>query len=126
MWSALERNLFVSLGLYYQSYNSGMAQWPPLIPISQSVINNTSSPQSKNVAPITAFMGRPPTTPITKFLRTTTTAPITIEQLTLQLTVNRQELAQRMDDIHRIVQANLSREREHMRMKRGRGELANF
>ena len=52
--------------------------WPDLLPVFQSVINNSLSPQRNYIAPITSFTGQQPSPPILTFLCSETATPITI------------------------------------------------
>lgn len=48
-------------------------EWLGTLPIAQSILKNAPSPQRKNLALITAFIGKNISTPICTFLRTLTT-----------------------------------------------------
>ena len=53
-------------------------EWPDLLALLQSALNNTRSTQRGNVSPITAFTGMEPSPPISKFMRSTTAAAISV------------------------------------------------
>lgn len=53
--------------------------WPDLLPLFQNALNNSPSPASQNIAPITAFTGLKPSPPITTFMRTDTGKPMTVD-----------------------------------------------
>lgn len=59
----------------------GKTEWIDLVPLFQSATNNSPSPQRKNVAPISAFTGRPPTTPLSTFLVSQTAQLVTISEI---------------------------------------------
>lgn len=58
----------------------GETEWTDLIPIAQSVLNNSLAPQRGSVCPIIAFMSREPTLPIKTFLRTETSKTVTLSE----------------------------------------------
>lgn len=100
--------------------------WPQLVPLFQSALNNAPSPQRNNVAPITAFTGRPSSTPISTFLRVDDSVPQTLSDTQREKCLNMQALVKEMDDLHPVVEESLTKQRERMRNARHRGELANF
>lgn len=53
-------------------------EWPDLLPVVQSALNNSPSPQRANVEPIKAFLGMKPTPPFATFLRTKTNSVLDI------------------------------------------------
>lgn len=63
-------------------------EWPDLLPVIQSILNNSQSPQSGNIAPISAFLGRDPTPPISTFLRSNTSTTMTLKSASMEKTVN--------------------------------------
>lgn len=101
-------------------------EWPDLIPIVQSVLNNAPSPQRGNISPITAFMGREPTPPIQTFLRTSTSKPVSLTELQLESMMNVEELLKLCAEIHPRVQSSLDKHRAQHRQNASRGQLPNF
>lgn len=101
-------------------------EWPQLLPIFQSVINNSPSPVRNNIAPITAFTGAPTSRPIDTFIRTTDSSVVTITDLLRERTVNVDNLISHMDQLHPVIQLQLQQQRAQSRSVRSRGELANF
>lgn len=53
-------------------------EWPDLLPVVQSALNNAPSPIRGNIAPITELLGLAPTPPVSTFMRTDTLTPVMI------------------------------------------------
>ena len=100
--------------------------WPELIPLVQSAINNAPSPQRNGVAPITAFTGRPPFNPVSVFLCSSDCQPITRAEEQLESSLNVDQLVQFMEELHPRVFEHTQASRDRMRQTRARGQLANF
>ena len=101
-------------------------EWPDLIPIVQSVLNNSPSPQRGNVCPITAFQGREPTPPVCTFIRTATTTPVTVTEAQLESKLNIEKLIEFCAELHPRVNATLTTNRKKAREHASRGCLPNF
>lgn len=101
-------------------------EWPQLVPLFQSALNNAPSPQRKNVAPITAFTGRPSSPPIATMLRSSDSAPVTMSETQLERAMNVSTLVTAMDALHPVVDASLHVHRNRARNTRSKGQLANF
>ena len=101
-------------------------EWPDLLPVVQSTLNQTPSPQRGNYAPVTAFTGAQPTPPIATFIRTTTTKPMSISDIQKDRTLNIDSLKTFIADLHPIVQSAVSTNRSRGREAAGRGQLPNF
>lgn len=101
-------------------------EWPDLIPIVQSVLNNSPSPHRGNVCPLTAFMGRDPTAPVNTFLRSTTATPVTITDAQLESKLNAEELVKLCADLHPRLQSTLAEHRRQSREAASKGQLPNF
>lgn len=102
------------------------SEWPQLVPLFQSAINNSPSPQRDNVAPITAFTGRPPSPPISTFLQSADSAPVTISAAQRERSFNLDLVVREMDELHPLVEKSLTQQRNRMRVARQKGDLANF
>ena len=102
------------------------AEWPDLVPIMQSVLNNSPSPQRGNVAPITAMTGLEPKPPIKTFLRSTTTKPVSLTDAQYERLRNIKDLCEAVDKLHPMVQASVQKNRKKHRQAASRGELPNF
>jgi len=87
-------------------------EWPDLIPMVQSVLNNSPSPQRGNVFPCMAFMGRDPTPPVCTFLRSATATPVTVSQAIRESQMNTEELVTICGDLHPRVHQTLARNRK--------------
>lgn len=101
-------------------------EWPQLLPIFQSAINNSPSPQRNNVAPITAFTGRPSSPPISTFLRNSDAVPVTVTGAQREKAINIQTIIKAMDELQPLVDQSVSQQRQRIRECRHKGELANF
>lgn len=101
-------------------------QWPDLIPLFLSVINQSPSSQRGNFAPMTAFTGLSPIPAISTFKGSDSARYVTALEVVAQPTVNVQEIQARMDALHRVVKKTLSNSRERSPAVVARGELANF
>ena len=99
---------------------------PQLVPIFQSALNNQTSPQRQNVAPITAITGRQSSNPVTTFLRCTDCHPISVTAAQLEAAVNVADLVNYMDSLYPLVHDHMQKERERIRDARGKGQLSNF
>lgn len=101
-------------------------EWPDLIPIVQSVLDNSPSPQRGNVFPCTAFQGHEPTPPVCTFLRTGTTTPVTVSEAQLESNLNVEKLIKFCAKLHPRVNATLTKNRLQAREHASRGHLSNF
>ena len=103
-----------------------LKEWPDLLPVVQSVLNNSPSPQRGNVAPITAYLGREPTPPIRTFLRSRNTKVVTIEEATQERLLSISTLKDRIAELHPFVQDMVRSMRERQRLATSKGQLPNF
>lgn len=101
-------------------------EWPDLLPVIQSALNNAPSPSRNNVPQVTAFLGKEATPPISTFLRTATVSSITVTAIQQKPCINIAELKLKCTELHPVVQDALERNREHSRTRASRGQLANF
>lgn len=102
------------------------SEWPQLVPLFQSAINNSPSPQRDNIAPITAFTGRQPSPPISTFLQSADSQPMTITETQRERAFNLQAVIKAMDELHPLVEQSLTHQRNRMRIARQKGDLPNF
>lgn len=100
-------------------------EWPQLVSLFQSALNNALSPQRKNIA-ITAFTGLLASNPVTTFLRFFDCQPVTLSQTQLKSTLNVSELVKMMKKLSQIIHQRTQKERAHIRLSKGKVELANF
>lgn len=101
-------------------------EWRDILPLVQSALNNAPSPQRGNIAPITAFMGREPSSPITTFLRSSIVKPITVEELQLEQALNVETLKGLMAEINPKVWDTVEANRARYRATLHRGKLPTF
>lgn len=92
-----------------------------LIPIIQSAVNNATSPQKKNVAPVTDFTTRPHSTLIFSFLRTAYSVYFTIGDVQRERVFNFTFLISRMDELHLFVENSVAHNCVRMRNGRQKG-----
>jgi hypothetical protein len=76
-------------------------EWPQVIPIVQSVLNNSPSPQRGNIAPITAFTGLPADSPLLSLTATDTQESLSLPLIKARQILHITELRTTMDAIHR-------------------------
>lgn len=100
--------------------------WPDLKHIIQSVLNNSTSPQRNNIAPLTAFTGLSPSTPITTFLRSDTATIVSVNDAQIERFVNVQNLLDRMEHLRPLVHNDVSDNRKRAREHNSKGQLPNF
>ena len=101
-------------------------EWPDLLPLIQSALNNAPSTARDNIAPITAFLGKEPTPAISTFIRTATAEPISVTDLQRERCINVRALQDRMDELHPLVQGALQSHRDNSRRAASKGRLPNF
>lgn len=77
--------------------------WSHLVTLFQLTINNSSSAQSKNLAPITVFTGRLPSIPVATFLRSADFQPVPFTETQLELALKISKFVTHMDDLHPVV-----------------------
>lgn len=122
----LGRKLFCVLRAMISELQMDNKEWPDLIPIAQSVLNNSPSPQGGNVCPIIAFIGREPTSAMRTFLQTSTTTPVTVSAVQMESTANVQERIRLIAELHTHVHSTLLRQRKQAREAASRGEFPKF
>lgn len=88
-WSygAVERlgiEVLRSLGTDESELCLDLTEWPGLVPLVQSGLNNAPSAQRRNMAPITIFMGAEPFGPISSFMRRTNGKSVTPSAASLE------------------------------------------
>lgn len=101
-------------------------EWPDILPIIQSTLNNTPSRHRQKIAPITAFIGADPTPPIRTFLRTSTVTPVTVTEAQAECLLNVDRLKSCISELHPIVSECAARNRQKSREAASRGELPKF
>lgn len=101
-------------------------EWPDILPILQSAINNAPSPQRGNFAPITAFHVIQLTPPISTFYRSETAKSITVDQLIREHAMNVNELVKLVAELHPRIYHTLQEQRQRGRDAASHGRLPNF
>lgn len=122
----LGRELISVLRSVLSELQMDQKEWPDLIPLAQSALNNSPSRQRGNICPITAFMGRQPSPPIRTFFRTSTVKTVTLSQAQHESALNGKELVKLCEELHPRVQSRLAKNRKQARDAASRGQLANF
>lgn len=87
-------------------------EWPDLLPVVQSVLNNSPSSQRGDIAPVKAFTGMDATPPISTFLRSSTLQIMTVQQVCEERFQHVKELQKVLEDLHTLVQESLHSNRE--------------
>lgn len=87
--------------------------WPTLIPMVQSVLNNTSIPRLGNIAPITAFMGMKASTPLLhiKSLESLQFKLMSISAVRAKQVMQIETFLTALDQMHKEVSDNVQRAR---------------
>lgn len=98
---------------------------PDLLPLIQSSLNNSPSPERGNVSLITAFTEMEPSPPISTSMRLSTASPIAVSNIQKELTMNIEELKSKITELHLIVQQSLQSNRK-IGQSLSRGELSEF
>jgi len=104
----------------------GFQEWPDLVPLVQSSLNNSPSPQRGNKAPITIFIGAPASTAISTFLRHQTGRLVSISDAAKEKTLNLEKVKAIVDNIRETVSTTLADNRTRKRNANSRGALPNF
>lgn len=89
--------------------------WPQLVPLFESAINNTPSPLRNNIAPITSFTGRPRSPPISTFLRSYDSTPVKLTDAQREIGLKIDSIISYMEMVHPIVRNSSNAERNRMR-----------
>ena len=101
-------------------------EWPDLVQVVQSVLNNSPSPQRRDIAPVTVFTGLPAKTPVTTFLRSSTQKIMSVQQAQHESALNLGKTKQLLDELHPVVANTLAANRARARKSAERGELPRF
>lgn len=101
-------------------------EWPDLLPLVQSALNNAPSPQRANVSPVKAMTGLEPSLPIRTFYRSSSLKSIMLNELESERALIVEKLAQLVCELHPAVQDSLQRKREDGRKSASKGNLPNF
>lgn len=100
--------------------------WPDLLTLVQSVINNSPSPQRGNVCPITAFTGHESTPTIKTFIQSISMKAINSDDIHLERLSNITKLLEQHEFSRRGVQKELEENRSRIRKIMSRGRLPSF
>ena len=101
-------------------------EWPDLIPLVQSALNNNSSSQRRNRAPITAFMGAEPGLPLSCFRRSTNSKLLELCSDIRSKVFNLGTVKSMIYELHPIIECNLKHNRDMARNSTSKGRIANF
>lgn len=101
-------------------------EWPDLLPLVQSAINNAPSPQRAGVPPIKAMTGMAATPPIATFYRAQTSAPVTVSDLVHERALNVDMLCDLVGQLRPIIQDAVQKNRQQGRDVASKGSLPNF
>lgn len=101
-------------------------EWPDLVPLVQSGLNNSPSSQRGNIAPITIFSGSEPSSPLSYFRRHKTAKNATVSEAVCPKSFDLSLVQQRLSQLHPVVENTLKCNRERGRNATSRGKFANF
>lgn len=103
-----------------------LTEWPDILPLLQSALNNAPFPSRCNVRPITAFIGMESTPPISTFFKSETMKAVTVSELQLEKALNIKALQDRRAELHLAVKSSLQAARACSRQATGKRRLPNF
>lgn len=86
--SASPRNCDVGFRRSFRNWELEFEEWTDLLPLVQRTLHNARSPHSKNIAPITAFIGMDPSKPLSSFIRNETLESVTMKDVDLEPMLN--------------------------------------
>lgn len=98
-------------------------EWPQIVPVITSALNNGPFQKRNNVASITAFTGAQLSTPMKTFIRSVDSVPTTITEAQYERSVNIADLVRCMDELRLTVASSVQSERKRVRKSRSRGDL---
>lgn len=101
-------------------------EWPRLVPLFQSGLNNSSSRKRNNIASSTAFTGRPASPPVLTFLRSSDSKPVILAETKQERTISTHHLIKEMDRLHPMTDDYVKQMHDRMQTATIKGELANF
>lgn len=101
-------------------------EWPDLLPLVQSALNNAPSPQRSDIAPIIAFTAMEATPPVSTFIISSIASPVTVDDVNRERVFNIELLKKRFFELHPIVQDSLQTNRQLIRESRPAGSLPKF
>lgn len=102
------------------------AEWPDILPLIQSVLNNSPPPQRAGIFPLKAITGLEPTTPIGTLYRSSVASTVTLENLTLERAINMERLSKVGSEIRPFVQRAQNDNRERKSSQFGKRQVPNF
>lgn len=101
-------------------------EWPDVLSLVQSALNNTPSKHRAGVPPIKAMTGLDPTPPIKTFFRSSTLKAMSIPDVQLERALNVKKLSELVGKLHHIVQDSLQKNRKDKRILPRRGFYLNL
>lgn len=104
----------------------GFNDWTDLLPMGQSNINQSPSPQRGGIAPVTALSGLEKSGPINNFLRSSTQHVVKVSEAVRKGAVNIAKLQKQMAELHPLTQADMIKNREQSRQSLQKGNVADF
>jgi RNase H-like domain found in reverse transcriptase/Reverse transcriptase (RNA-dependent DNA polymerase)/Integrase core domain/Integrase zinc binding domain len=109
-------------------FRLSVSQWPTVVRIVQSVLNNSPSQHRGNIAPLTAFTGRSPDSPLQNLVSPVADQALPLNSIRAQQLMNIAELRASIDDIHRQAAQSATSSRASSRAHRGKTTAlaANF
>lgn len=101
-------------------------EWSYLLPIVQTILNNSPSPQNRNIPLLTVSRSMKPTAPISMFMRSSVSAAVTVTDMQRERMINIPFLKQNITQIHSVVQVLLEISRNRAREVVLCEKLSNF
>lgn len=103
-----------------------ITEWPALVPILQSALNNSQSPQRGNRAPITIFLGQKPSTPNSVFKTPSSGKLVTLTAAAQERIQNLDNTKIILEHLHPLIEKDLHMMRNKQRVQTSKGKPANF
>ena len=103
------------------------SEWPCLVPVVQSILNNSPVPRLNGVAPLTALTGLQPTPPIASVARAADPLQIVqLDNLDVAYVLKLADLRTQLQSLHKDVAAHSASHRAQRRQQASKGKTPNF
>lgn len=101
-------------------------EWPELLPVVHSALNNAPSPHRAYTASVSAFTGMYATPPVSTLIRSSKAVPVTVTGLQRERAFNSEDLKAKIAELHPCFQDVVVLNRRRMQEARSSGSLPNF
>lgn len=122
----LGKELIGVLRLACSEFQLRSEEWPDVLPLIQSVLIVSYSPQRGIISPLTAFMDIKPTPTISTFIQYATPTKVSLADVQSERPLNISTLQSKMAELHPVVQDSAQSGREKRRYADFRGILPKY